>query len=153
MRRIITYMLLVIIGFMNMGCQRLPYAEDMPSEQLGTRWVSEEPNIWFEVPTESDGKELYGIVSTENGELEIAVDFGTFVDEIYIMEIERKESDETQSGEAQMETTLGLCILSGACEYSDNECIVKVYKDFDNLFNGEYETIVFTKEMLKEGNE
>ena len=139
-------MISIFAIFVFTACQHLPYADKIPMAYYGTHWISENPYIYFDNPSDRTEGYLYGKAMTTQGEVDIAVDFGTFepIIYIYILEIQEKEGN---IEDVKLEDYIGECVLNGTCEYSADECIVNV--DFDDLFNGKYETIVFTKQSLE----
>ncbi len=146
-KKIIKCMCMYLCGaLLCVGCQNLPYADEIPMAYPDTRWVSEEPDIWFENPEDRTDKYLYGKAMTPDGEVEIAVDFATFDPEIYVWDI--RTSMYAEEDDEEPATYLGFCMLSGTCVYSSDECIVRL--ETDNWFGGEYETIVFKRESIEE---
>ena len=102
-----------------------PYEDVRPSSSVSSKWVSEDPNIWFQVLSEEKivGQTIY------NGKyIDISVNFGRGK-HIRIF------SDEIGGGPD----------FCGLCKYGTEELKVKVYEDQDNIFGGKYNEIVFKK--------
>lgn len=131
------------------ACQNMPDRDKEPCNYPGTRWVSEEPNMWFEVPEDGNEDEIKGILVLPEGEMEINVGFAVWRDYMYINGQAYVIWDEYETG-----GFLGEIIYSnGDCEYSPDECVVTINPEEDTLFEGKYETIVFKRESLEKDSE
>ena len=147
MKKMLLGILAIVIVALSTGCWK-PNYENEPSNMYGTRWVSENPDIWFEVPEEKveDGS-YYGILSIEDSEMKIKVSFGYFAAEMTIVQWEGMELESGEEYTPVLETDVPLA--KGECDYQPDKCIVTIYPEEDTLFNGKYETIVFVKEPLE----
>ena len=102
-----------------------------PSGFPNTKWVSEDPEIWFEVKFPYDYIELYGQMKTDDDYIEIVVlfDAGTAFKLCEVSEV---------SGEEKRTR-----ILSGYCKYSassSEKLVVEISKKHEDIFNGKYDT-------------
>lgn len=147
-KRMIMFLVAYIGIILCVGCQNLPYNDVTPAAYDDTRWVSEEPNIWFENPEDRTDQYLYGKAMTLDGEIDIAVDFGWFDPTIYIYILEQEE---ISSGDTETESgnKLGDCIMTGICEYSEEYCAVRLEED--EWFDLVGEIIIFKSEPLEVG--
>ncbi len=132
--------ILILLVVVCTGCQNLPYASQTPTAYEDTCWMSDNPHIWFENPSDRQGKYLYGKAMTSDGEIDIAVAFDWFEPIIYIYTLKTDEA-KSEDDETGIESPIGECMLSGTCEYSPEKCVVTV--DYDQWYGEEYKTIVF----------
>lgn len=140
--------LVVIITLFCTGCWK-PNYDNEPSNMPGTRWVSENPDIWFEIPEDrpEDGR-YYGELTLGGEKVRVKITFGYFAPEIYIVRWDKEvETNEDEIDTGVYETDIPL--VKGECDYQSDKCIVTLYADTDTLFNGKYETITFIKEQFE----
>ena len=103
-----------------------------------TKWVSEDPDIWFIIESGQED-EVYGEICPGeikiNGEAKkITVSFRGFSTAVHFYEL---DSD----GNA-------IDYLRGTCKFYSDKLVVKVTKKSDELYGGKYKTITFVKEDL-----
>jgi len=115
------------------GC--IPYQGERPFDYPPARWISQTPDLWFDVGDKSVYQDatkellLEGQLTTENQRMDVLVSFGA-VDEIYI----KRKIDGAKP-----------CWFKGHCKFSPEKLVVTVEKDSDSLLNGQYDTITFIR--------
>ena len=125
-------LLLVLVCIMCCLCGCDMYVDRRPPDYINTKWVCNDPDIWFEVDDEHN---ILGEIKI-NGEVKpitaffnmgCEVDFypSTMLDENAV--IDRKE-----------------IIIKGNCSFRKYKLIVKV--NYDTLFNNQYEKLIFIRE-------
>ena len=147
MSRIKLIQISVLVVIICIGCQQLPYSGETPVYYLDSCWVSNEPVIWFDNPSDNPSQYLYGKAMTPEGEIDIVVAFETFKPIIYIYTLKKDEA-KSEDDETGIESLIGECMLSGTCEYSPEKCVVTV--DYDMWYGEEYKTIVFKSQPIED---
>lgn len=112
------------------GCNHTP--KYWPLDSPGTRWISQEPVGWFDVPEELSETRSWDAC----GEFEWN---GTVVPVTLFFENDSRNV-------FFAETTYGAYVLIGHAKYESDQMVL--YVDTDHLYKGEYETITFTKSSL-----
>ena len=113
------------------GCD--PYVYEHPYNYKDSIWVCEEPNITYYVVGSPEDENSYDYAVTKIDGQDITLDFG-FRSTVFSAVIHDENNEE-----AHMEC------LAGTCRYSKNQFTVTVDKETDQLFNGQYETLVFKR--------
>ena len=119
------------------GCMCDPYAGKRPSDYDDAKWVCEEPNIWFEV--NSDEEESYypkGEIVYNNQTIQVVFKFVNQTNRVFINQYSYADAYRI-SGDN--------CVFGGECEFSPEKLIIKIEKDTDTVFNGEYDELVFIR--------
>ena len=115
------------------GC--IPYQGERPFDYPPARWISQMPDLWFDVGDMSfyqDGtKEILLEVqlTTENQIIDVTVSFD-YTDRIFVV----RKIDGAKP-----------CFFEGHCKFSPEKLVVTVEKDSDSLLNGQYDTITFIR--------
>lgn len=128
----------VDIDNLSIGCKQDYYGNVKPQAYGPAKWVSDEPNMWFEVTTPPDDNSpfdvpLHGEMVLDDKIVKIAVFFNP-ANSIDIA---------IEKGKDQYEGS-----LLGLCKFGSEKLRVKVYKDRDELFNGKYRKITFVRNEL-----
>ena len=104
----------------------IPLKEYRPTHRPGTKWVSEDPFVSFEVPDEqSSNWEIDAILKIDGEEIEICMVYNPGV---YV----------------QVYTDNSGRIFNGRCRFYTDKMVVEI--DNDLIFNGRYKTITFYKQ-------
>lgn len=121
----------IIITFS--GCK--PYQGKRPFDYPPARWISETPNLWFDVESTYEDAtkitEMYGQLISKDQAIDIIVTFG-YTNEIII----RQKDDSTNNN------------LTGHCQFSPEKLIVIVETENDSLLDGQYDSIIFIRTSL-----
>jgi hypothetical protein len=104
-----------------------------PTDYAPSKWISENPNIWFEVPTSEDDDSntqafLNGEIMLEDKTIRITVFFN------------RGRSIFIYNEDSQGEQ-----VLYGLCTFDPEKLIVEIDKKDDAIFGGQYKEITFVK--------
>lgn len=123
---------LFIINFS--GC--VLYQGQRPTDYQNTLWKSDDPDVWFNVG-ERDEKgyleePLLGKAVIGEETVDIYVGFGT--DRYIGFSVD--EFDEFGNR---------ITVFMGDCQFYEDRCVVTPREGKDQLFNGEYDTITFTR--------
>lgn len=147
MKKILSGIMTVVIIFVLSGCEDVlrwipnfgyhPYGGERPNDYPPAKWISETPDLWFEIPLfdDSSGRpERYEGQLTIDGQGEVIyVAFG-YIDQIYIV----KENDDEPY------------TLEGHCKFSPEKLVVTVDKEKDTLLHGQYDTLTFVRYLSEE---
>jgi len=143
MKRKIFIIILALTILLFSSCFYVSDSGKRPNDFPGTKWVSEDPDIWFEV------KERYDMpgkltVDGESIDIIVAFDFGAGMN-IY-----------EGTGKSDCVDDDAIWIFFGRCEFSPDKLIVKPHRqnkhtnDYKDLFlNYQYEEIIFIREDIK----
>jgi len=129
MKKIFKILPVLFLLFCTNGCTR--YIANRPIEYPNTKWVSSNPDIYFQVDANSQVK---GETNINGDIIKIQVLFG------------QTTSVRFYSGDNTPSSPLKL-LLNGEGTFSKNKMIVKVSED--KLFNNKYKELVFNKEVKK----
>jgi hypothetical protein len=110
-----------------------PHSGERPKDYAPSKWVSENPNIWFEVPAFEEGNSntqtsLNGEIMLEDKTIKITVCF-----------------DGGRSVFIYNADSEGGLLLTGLCTFDPEKLIVEIDKKDDVIFGGKYEEITFVK--------
>lgn len=114
------------------------YQGERPTDYEKTIWKSTQPDIWFEIGERDEMgvlPDVKGEATTSEGTIVITVWF----DHARLIEFDFPEKNE--NGTPQI-------ALLGDCKFSSDKLIVTPREGEDQLFNGEYDTITFTRTDL-----
>ena len=115
------------------------YQGERPTDYEKTIWKSTQPDIWFEIGERDEMgvlPDVKGEATTSEGTIVITVWF----DHARLIEFDFPEKNE--NGTPQI-------ALLGDCKFSSDKLIVTPREGEDQLFNGEYDTITFTRTDLE----
>jgi hypothetical protein len=118
------------------GCNIDYYAHKRPYAYPNTRWVSKNPDIHFEIG-EDEGYDIVGKIKIDSKTTQIVVSFNHGKTVYFI--------NPDLDGAGYFDDSV---IISGYCKFSKTKLIVKVNKEKDTVFFGQYDEFVFTKEPL-----
>ena len=102
-----------------------------PTDFPGTKWISEDPDIWFDVIVTNDDtgqRELQGVLNKDG----ILMNITLFINPngtIFIFD--------ASTGKGR--------IMTGMCNFYPGKLIVEIDKTAVNIFEGKYDTITFKK--------
>ena len=101
-----------------------PYRDEKPTAFVPSKWVSDEPYIWFNVTASNNAD---GQATVNDKVINIRVEFS---DSRSFFAFDSKENE---------------MILEGACEFYDDKFIVEIDEKWDLLYNFKYPKITFYK--------
>ena len=129
-------LLCVVLLFSSTSCFGADfYQGERPTDYEKTIWKSTQPDIWFEIGERDEMgilPDVKGEATTSEGTIVITVWF----DHARLIEFDFPEKNE--NGTPQI-------ALLGDCKFSSDKLIVTPREGKDQLFNGEYDTITFTR--------
>lgn len=115
-----------------------PYLDKRPPDYAPSKWVSEDPNIWFEVLAYDDYSEqensLHGEIILDNKIIEVLPYFNRHGSRMVTF----------YYGGAE-----GGALLQGSCRFSPEKLVITVDKKNDKVFRGQYDTITFVREAAE----
>ncbi len=109
------------------------YQGERPTDYEKTIWKSTQPDIWFEIGERDEMgvlPDVKGEATTSEGVVAITVWF----DHARLIGIDRQDEEDPTKH-----------VLLGDCKFSSDKLIVTPREGKDQLFNGEYDTITFTR--------
>ncbi len=135
-----TLFLCAALLFSSTGCFGADsYQGKRPTDYEKTIWKSTQPDIWFEIGERDEMgilPDVKGEATTSEGTIVITVWFD------YARLIEFDFPEKNENGTPQI-------ALLGDCKFSSDKLIVTPREGEDQLFNGEYDTITFTRTDLE----
>lgn len=148
MRKIFLSVFMVMVLFLLQGCAIDRYVGKRPSDQDNTKWVSEEPDIYFEVSdkyADITGCNTYGKIVMEGIETEIAVSFAAGSTRVKFRPVSsyHKEDNEENSyidGDDWL--------FLGKCRFSNDKLVVTVSNNEKGFLDESIEKITFIKEKV-----
>lgn len=110
---------------------------DRPFYHPYTKWVSNDPNVFFVIES-GDEDYFYGEMIVDNKVESIIVLFHH-----YTTNVSFDKADSYDDNEDGVVT-----LFRGSCKYSDSleKLVIKIKKESDTVFNGQYDTITFIRE-------
>ena len=106
----------------------IPLKAYRPTHCPGTQWVSEDPNISFQVPDEQSCYwEIDGVLKLDGKEMKITM---TFNPGVYVQVYDQTNN----SGR----------IFNGRCRFYSDKMVIEI--DEDMIFDGQYKTVTFYKQ-------
>lgn len=140
MKRILIICLTFLLFTLFHGCNFIPHQGERPFDYPPARWISENPNIWFDVVSHdgnpSRRSEPKGKVELTGRSVEIIVGFD-ITNRIFVRENINASNPQG---------------FNGTCKFNPEKLIVTVNKEKDTLFHGEYDTITFIR-IPRDGND
>jgi len=143
-KRICTVILIALLILSSTGCSGcamgavIAYQGQRPFDYPPAKWVSEDPDIWF--VTRAPGDPLpAGVTNSwvQIGQLRIngeTIDIVVGFDGGHGIDVD-----------ARTQTSTNNVLFLGSCKFSPDKLTVSIYKNYDNIFNGQYKTIVFNR--------
>lgn len=131
--------LILIFPILLSCCFYIPGAGKRPYDFDQTKWVSETPDIWFEIDDDIDKEfwlDFYGEAKIGDEYVEITVTF----DYGYGFYCTKKGEEDNEEFE----------YFRGFCTFDEDQLTVKIKKSEDNLYDGQYKEIVFVKYPIEE---
>ncbi len=128
------------------GCAVDMYVGKRPSDQNNTKWVSEEPDIYFEVSdkyNELTGCNTYGKVNINGVETEIAVSFALGSPRVEFRPVSAYHKSDNEE-ESYIDGNAWL--FKGNCNFSHNKLVVKIYNNDKGFLDDSIKKITFIKE-------
>jgi len=129
-------MLFVIMALFSLNlysCTVDLYSGKRPVEYENTKWISQHPDIYFEIGDKFSAP--YGKINVNGMEEEITVLFGMGTQvSFYIYEYELSPYYSEN------------LIIDGDCEFSKDKLVVKILKDYKRIFNDDIKEIIFIKQ-------
>ena len=132
-KRLSIILLLSILLLCISGCVNITslYGNKVPYRQPGTRWVSADPDIYFEVAGDRSCK---GEIKVDKRLISIIIHFG------YGKDIHFFEWDSIYDVEDD-------CILIGICKFSSKKLVVTIDEDYiGTIFDKSVKEITFIRE-------
>jgi len=114
-----------------------PHQGERPTDYAPSKWASFTPNIWFEVLASDD----------DNSKLQASLN-GEIVLDDEILKI-KLSFDGGKSVFIYNAGSEGGLLLKGTCKFNSEKLIVTIDKKSDVIFNGQYDTITFTRKPTK----
>jgi hypothetical protein len=110
-----------------------PDSGKRPTDYGPSKWIYEDPNIWFEVPAPEEGSSnrqtaLNGEIKLEDKIIKITVFFNSGRT-VFITKADTED---------------GL-LLTGLCTFNSEKLVVEIDKKDDVIFGGQYDEITFVK--------
>ncbi len=133
-----TLFLCAALLFSSTGCFGADfYQGKRPTDYEKTIWKSTQPDIWFEIGERDEMgilPDVKGEATTSEGVVAITVWF----DHARLIGVDRQDEEDPTKH-----------VLLGDCKFSSDKPIVTPREGEDQLFNGEYDTITFTRTDLE----
>ena len=133
-----TLFLCAALLFSSTGCFGADfYQGKRPTDYEKTIWKSTHPDIWFEIGERDEMgilPDVKGEATTSEGVVAITVWF----DHARLIGVDRQDEEDPTKH-----------VLLGDCKFSSDKPIVTPREGEDQLFNGEYDTITFTRTDLE----
>lgn len=133
-----TLFLCAALLFSSTGCFGADfYQGKRPTDYEKTIWKSTQPEIWFEIGERDEMgilPDVKGEATTSEGVVAITVWF----DHARLIGVDRQDEEDPTKH-----------VLLGDCKFSSDKPIVTPREGEDQLFNGEYDTITFTRTDLE----
>jgi len=138
MKKLKLIIFVVIIALLSLCACNYPYSsKNRPSDFPNTKWVSDNPNIYFTV--DEDGQ-CIGVVNTGTEVFDIYVGFVTGP-HIGIYYIDKNNLSDLTTDK----------YISSSCKYYKDKLVVTdINPKYDTIFNGKYKEITFYRQDLDE---
>lgn len=140
LKKKITFIFTVSILLCTSGCNWNPFVGKRPPDYGDGVWICEEPKITYTVKMKYDEEqkmdipESYAVTYIDGNE--VLLDFGFIGNAIRVYELKSIEPKEY----------IGEIFLNGTCKFSETKFTVKVNTELDNLFDGQYDELVFVRQ-------
>lgn len=149
MRKLVSvFTLIITVSFVLSGCNvyrdlfRTNNCSDCPLYHYKSEWVCENPEITFNVHGEpqNDGSFYWpsGVIKYQGKEYYFSLEFD-YLRTIYFVPCEKDEL------KIRHYCTPEEFYFKGICVYSKDSFTVEIDKETDNVFDGEFDAILFTK--------
>ena len=139
MRKVTIITLIVWMIFCISGCNWHPFVKQ-PFLYDNSVWKCKEPEISYFVKTKYDEEQKTDIsddyAATFIDGKKVVMDFGFLYNTIKVYELSDEDSKEFT----------GNTLFTGTCKYSKTKFIIKVDTETDNLFDGQYDELVFVRQ-------
>lgn len=134
--------MVLIFALLLNSCMNIPNGE-YPFDYPAAMWVSEEPDIWFEVTDTTGRRDAKGELTIGDEVYEICVLFGYSND---MTVLNGYNADPTDNNN---------WLFCAKCKFGAEKLIVKIKKDekFPDIFNGEVDEITFIRIPIEEYEE
>ena len=120
---------ILLIGLLLCSCD--VYAGERPNDYYNSKWICEDPRI--EIIIDSVGLSTC-VVGSGGDQQELTVVF-SYGDEVLFAKIPQNAVASSKD-----------VVFKGECSFGREKMTVRVYADEDQLFHGEYETLVFVRQ-------
>lgn len=122
-----------------------PYYGERPVDYPSAKWVSTDPDIWFEVEEDSHvGERVYGRLTLEDTPVDISVRFNRQSRRVQIY-VTSPDFDTGYDGKQ---------ILVGTCDFGPDKMVMYVHEEdeetewLEDYFEGKYKKITFIREDI-----
>ena len=145
-KRAISLLMLCAVLVCCCGCNWNPFVGKRPPDYGDGVWICEEPKITYTVKMKYDEEqkmdipESYAVTYIDGNE--VLLDFGFIGNAIRVYELKSIEPKEY----------IGEIFLNGTCKFSETKFTVKVDTELDNLFDGQYDELVFVRQEDEQAN-
>ena len=139
MKKAISLLMLCAVLLCCCGCNWHPFVKQ-PFLYDNSVWKCKEPEISYFVKTRYDEEQKTDIsddyAATFIDGKKVVMDFGFLYNTIKVYELSDEDSKEFT----------GNTLFTGTCKYSKTKFIIKVDTETDNLFDGQYDELVFVRQ-------
>lgn len=104
-----------------------PHKGERPTDYPSTKWVSQSPELWFEVPDEDSDAAPKGQIRIDDQTTELFVYFNGFKTAFF--------SKADGSG----------LLFSGTCQFGSKKLVVTIDPEYDTLLDGRYKKLTFQR--------
>ncbi|MFQ8952668.1 MAG: hypothetical protein ACLR56_06460 [Oscillospiraceae bacterium] len=145
MRKVTIITLIVWMIFCISGCNWNPFVKQ-PFLYDNSVWKCKQPEISYFVKTRYDEEQKTDIsddyAATFIDGKKVVMDFGFLYNTIKVYELSDEDSKEFT----------GNTLFTGTCKYSKTKFTIKVDTETDNLFDGQYDELVFIRQEDKQAD-
>ena len=136
-RKFLLISLSVLSIFVFCSCNFDPYYGKRPYDYGASTWVCENPSARFVVnPEDEDYDTPQGEIQLNDDDIPFKLIFVTQTDQVFFVISKRGVSYDEGYNDGGFE---------GDCVFSPEKFVIKVDKDTDTLFNGQYDELVFLR--------
>lgn len=145
MRKVTIITLILWMIFCISGCNWNPFVKQ-PFLYDNSVWKCKQPEISYFVKTRYDEEQKTDIsddyAATFIDGKKVVMDFGFLYNTIKVYELSDEDSKEFT----------GNTLFTGTCKYSKTKFTIKVDTETDNLFDGQYDELVFIRQEDKQAD-
>lgn len=142
LRKLLIAALSVISIFTISGCNLDPYYGKRPFDYGTAMWVCENTSAWFIVNPDDDNYYYPKGEVVYNGQtIQVGFRFIHETNRVFIDFLDSNDSSNISEYDQ---------MLNGECIFSPEKLVIKVDKDTDALFDGQYDTLVFIRTPTKD---
>lgn len=124
----------LILAFI--GCNFDPYYGKRPFDYGAATWVCENPSAWFVVnPDVDDYYQPEGEIQLNDETMQFKLFFVPETNLVFFVIIKNSVSNNEECYDSGFD---------GECIFSPEKLVIKVDKDTDTVFDGQYDELVFT---------